>query len=289
MSERHVVDKTVGQVGFEESVAEVLSAVSPGDVIAVLDAVAEKTVREAAVKFGLGVDEEDVGIGIEIMAGTGGEVEFDESVLEYAVQAEDQSGFMAEVEDMVGRPDFDDQTIFVVANRREVGWLFAAVAEHPEKIGKVRCTINATNVIVTSLADLPDAVLPKLSVNINVENLAPAVVQALGNAGFAVGFKAYTGVLSLDEDDVYLMIREGDSIVPTESILIGRVGEEARIALPVPEEDMPDLKLTGAKPEVEDGARPQDPDDVPESGPSATVESADPSPARTEGKNVVDG
>ena len=294
LSVRHVINKTVGQQGFEEDVAEVLSSAAAGDVVAVPDAPAEKMVREAAVQFGLGTDEEGVGIGIEVMAGTGGEVEFDESVLEHAVQAEDQSGFMAEVEDMVGRPDFDDQTIFVVANRQEMGWLFAAVAKYPRRVGKVRGTIFASNFLVTSLEDLPPEQVPKLAVKIDAENLSAAMVKALGDSGFAVGFKAQKGTLSLDGDAVYLMIREGDSIVPTESILIGTVGEEVRIALPVPKKDVPDLKLTGAKPEPEcekaaGGADPQHPDEVPESGPPSTTEPAAPDPARTEGKNVIDG
>ncbi|MCK4306394.1 MAG: hypothetical protein KAY24_19285, partial [Candidatus Eisenbacteria sp.] len=245
---RHVINKTVGQQGFEEDVAEVLSSAAAGDVIAVPDAAAEKKVREAALKFGLGSDEEDVGIGIEVMAGTGGEVEFDESVLEHAVQAEDQSGFMAEVEEMVGRPDFDDQTIFVVADRKEIGWLFEAVAAHPEKVGKVRGTIFASNVIVTCLEDLPPAQVPQLAVRIDAGNLSAAMVQALGKAGFAVGFKAYTGVLRVDEDEIYLMVREGDSLVPTEALRVGVVGQEVRIALPVPEKDVPEVELTGAKP-----------------------------------------
>ena len=304
MSVRHVINKTVGQQGFEEDVAEVLSSAAAGDVVAVPDAVAEKMVREAAVKFGLGTNEEEVGIGIEIMAGTGGEVEFDESVLEYTVQAGDQSGFMAEVEDMVGRPDFDDQTIFVVASRQEIGWLFAAVAKYPERVGKVRGTIFASNVLVTCVEDLPPEQVPKLAVKIDAGNLSAAMFKALSDAGFAVGFKAHTGVLRAKFDD------DGD--IPTRIWLempgeevdlpIGSVGEEARIALPVPKKDVPDLKLTGAKSEVEcaecakpepeeaaGGAGPQHPDEVPESGPPSTTEPAAPDPARREGKNVIDG
>jgi len=293
---RHVINKTVGQRGFEEDVAEVLSSASASDVIAVPDAPAEKMVREAAVKFGLGTDEEDGGIGIEIMAGTGGPVEFDESVLEHAVQAEDQSGFMAEVEDMVGQASFDDQTIFVVANRQEMGWLFAAVAKYPERVGKVRGTIFASNVLVTCLEDLPPELPPKLAVKIDVENLSAAMVKALGDAGFAVGFKAYTGVLEMRGSAIYLMMRAGDSLVPTEVLCVGLLGEETRIALPVPKEDLPDLKLTDAKPKAEEPtveatsehgteAGPEHPSEVPESGEPSE---AAPDPARTEGKNIVD-
>jgi hypothetical protein len=192
---------------------------------------------------------------------------------------------------MVGQASVDAQTIFVVADRQEMGWLFAAVAKYPEKVGKVRGTIFASNVIVTCLEDLPPEQRPKLAVKIDGGKLSEIMIESLTNAGFAVGFKAYTGVLRVWFDEV-----SGDPTrvwleMPGEGVdlAIGSAGEEIRIALPVPEEDMPDLKLTGVKPKAAPAEKPDDQSEVPESGPPSITEPAVPDPARTEGKNVIDG
>jgi len=307
--ERHVVNVAAGQQGFEEAVAEVLSDVHPGDVIVVPDAESEKRVREAAGKFGFGVDEEggDLGIGFEI-APTMEEVEFDQTILEYMVQGEDEASIKAEVYDKLSEPDFDPETIFVVANRKELLWVFEAVSRRREdlalsrdargedadnvpELGDVRATVAMSNVIVTSAEDFPAP--PKLEVKIDAENLAEGIKQSLKDAGFAIGYRERVGVLAVrGGSDVVTevgLLVEGEPGEDSEFFSIGKAGETVKVALPLPPGEGPNLKLTAAKPEADSPkveATPEHGTDAPESGEPSVAE---PTPDRTERKNVVDG
>jgi len=206
---------------------------------------------------------------VEVVQPTPETVPMPQEALYFPIKADTQQHFAAQVDAALRDPNFDPETIFVVADQPELDELFKIAGECLPAGYTVRGTIQGSgNVIaaVDGVARITADEKPKLKVKIDPRMIGDAVKDALTKAGFAVGFAVIEGTLSAEDEHGVFITPVGEDGRRGTPRLVGIPGDMVRIALPIPADQLPPLKIEAravmTAPENVDengGGKPSDP------------------------------